>query len=144
MNARVGGGREPDASPIISCAPGSLLLGSPGRHAFLNHAVTFGVRERSGRTVLSATLAGVATNRVDQLGAAVDAEMRLHATIPLVALSCLMHLGIARLVGILGRGRRIDDRVATFSPLTASCRRTSSNSCRPRSMPTNRRIASES
>jgi hypothetical protein len=61
MNARVGGGREPDASPIISCAPGSLLLGSPGRHAFLNHAVTFGVRERSGRTVLSATLAGVAT-----------------------------------------------------------------------------------
>jgi hypothetical protein len=72
-------------------------------------------------------------NRVDQLGAAVDAEMR-----------CRMHLGIARLVGILGRGRRIDDRVATFSPLTASCRRTSSNSCRPRSMPTNRRIASES
>ena len=29
--------------------------------------------------------------------------------IPLVSLPCLMHLGIARLVGILGRGRCIDD-----------------------------------
>src|SRR6201987_3828941 len=28
---------------------------------------------------------------------------------PLVSLPCLMHLGIARLVGILGRGRCIDD-----------------------------------
>jgi len=47
---------------------------------------------------------------VDQLAAAVDPEMRLHPEIPLVALLGLMHLGIARLIGILGRGRRIDDR----------------------------------
>jgi hypothetical protein len=36
--------------------------------------------------------------------------MRLHAEIPLVALLGLMHLGIPRLVGILGGRRRIDDR----------------------------------
>ena len=47
--------------------------------------------------------------RVDQLAAAVDAEMRLHAEIPLVALLRLMHLGIARLLGILGRTGRIDN-----------------------------------
>src|SRR5215471_20643302 len=34
-------------------------------------------------------------HRVDQLAAAVDAKMRLHAEIPLVALLGLMHLGIA-------------------------------------------------
>src|SRR5258706_10560843 len=48
--------------------------------------------------------------RMDQLGSAVDAEMRLHAEIPLLALPRLMHLGIARLVGLLCRGGRIDDR----------------------------------
>jgi hypothetical protein len=47
---------------------------------------------------------------MDQLGAAVDAQMRLHAEIPLVALLRLMHLGVARLVGVLGRRRGIDDR----------------------------------
>ena len=40
-------------------------------------------------------------HRMDQLGSAVDAEMRLHAEIPLVALLGLMHLRIARLGGIL-------------------------------------------
>src|ERR1700730_16988681 len=40
-------------------------------------------------------------HRMDQLGAAVHPEMRLHPEIPLVALLRLMHLGIARLVGIL-------------------------------------------
>jgi hypothetical protein len=49
-------------------------------------------------------------HRMDQLGSAVDAEMCLHAEIPLVALLRLMHLGIARLGRILGRGRCIDDR----------------------------------
>ena len=48
-------------------------------------------------------------HRVDQLAAAVDAKMSLDAEVSLVLLS-LMHLGIARLVGILGRRRRIDDR----------------------------------
>ena len=33
---------------------------------------------------------------MDQLGAAVDPEMRLHAEIPLVALLGLVHLGVAR------------------------------------------------
>jgi hypothetical protein len=46
---------------------------------------------------------------MDQLATTVDPEMRLHAEIPLVALLRLMHFGIARLVDILGRRRRIDD-----------------------------------
>jgi hypothetical protein len=33
-----------------------------------------------------------------------------HPEVPLVSFLCLVHLGIAGLVGILGRGRRIDDR----------------------------------
>jgi hypothetical protein len=41
-------------------------------------------------------------HRVDQLATAVDPKMRLHAEILLVALLRLVHLGIARLVGILG------------------------------------------
>jgi len=40
-------------------------------------------------------------HRMDQLAAAVDAKMPLHAEIPLVALLGLMHLRIARLGGIL-------------------------------------------
>jgi hypothetical protein len=43
--------------------------------------------------VLSATLAGVVTRRVDKLRAAVDPEMGFHAEIPLVAFLGLMHLG---------------------------------------------------
>src|SRR6516165_946865 len=37
-------------------------------------------------------------------------HLLLDPEIPLVALLRLVHLGIARLVGVLGRGRRIDDR----------------------------------
>jgi hypothetical protein len=48
--------------------------------------------------------------RVDQFRAAVDAKMRLHAEIPLVALLRLMHLGVARFVGILRRRGCVDDR----------------------------------
>ncbi len=36
--------------------------------------------------------------------------MGLHAEVPLIALLGLVHVGIARLVGVLGRGRRVDDR----------------------------------
>jgi hypothetical protein len=36
--------------------------------------------------------------------------MRLHLEMPMVVLLCLMHLGIARLVDILGGRRRSDDR----------------------------------
>ena len=49
-------------------------------------------------------------HRVDQLAAAVDREMPFHPEVPLVALLGLVHLGVARLAGILGRGRRIDNR----------------------------------
>src|SRR5215472_6951837 len=82
--------------------------------------------------------------RVDQLAAAVDAKMRLHAEIPLVALLRLMHLGIARLLAFLvEQGALIMVAstivpVATFSPLAAKCRCTSSNSRRPRSCASSR------
>src|SRR5262249_22252173 len=46
-------------------------------------------------------------HRVDQLAAAVDPKMPFHPEVPLVSFLGRMHLGIARLVGILGRGRRI-------------------------------------
>src|SRR5204862_6331695 len=46
---------------------------------------------------------------VTQLWYALLPQMRLHAEILLVALLCLMHLGIARFLGILVRRRRIDD-----------------------------------
>ena len=39
---------------------------------------------------------------VDDLGPAVDADMGLHAEVPLIALLGLMHVRIARLVGVLG------------------------------------------
>ena len=48
--------------------------------------------------------------RMDQLAAAVDANMRLHAEIPLVALLRLMHLGITGLRRVFGGRRRIDNR----------------------------------
>ena len=65
---------------------------------------------------------------------AIDPKMRFHPEIPLVALLGLMHLGIARLVGVLGRGRRADDRrvddragghpSAPLLPSAAAARRT--------------------
>jgi hypothetical protein len=104
-------------------------------------------------------------HRVDQLAAAVDPEMRLHAEIPLVSFLGLMHLGIARLVGVFDRGGRIDDggidnRAGGGRPTSSNSGRP--NSCsssrwrkrhtvvssgtgsRPRSMPTKHRIACES
>jgi hypothetical protein len=36
--------------------------------------------------------------------------VHLHPEVPLIALLRLMHLGIAFLLGVLGRGRRMDDR----------------------------------
>src|SRR5215469_6521743 len=112
-------------------------------------------------------------HRVDQLAAAVDPEMSLHPKVPLVALLGLMHLGIARLVGILGRrwridNGRIDNRAGGhLQPLGGKVplylveqppaqivgferwrkRQTvvsSGTGSRPRSMPTKRRIACES
>src|SRR5246500_5379993 len=89
-------------------------------------------------------IGGRRRHRVDQLAAAVDPEMRLHPEIPLIALPGLMHLGIARLVGILGRDGALMIvastivPVATFKPFAARCRWTSSNSCRPRSCASSR------
>jgi len=48
--------------------------------------------------------------RMDDLGFAIDPDMRLHAEIPLVPLAGLVHVGIARLIGVLRRGRCMDDR----------------------------------
>ena len=49
-------------------------------------------------------------HRMDQLGLAISTNMRLHAKVPLVAFSRLMHLRIPLAVFVLGRTRRIDDR----------------------------------
>lgn len=48
-------------------------------------------------------------HRVNQLAATVHADVRFHAEVPLISLLCLMHLGVALLVLVLRRGRRIDD-----------------------------------
>src|SRR3989338_6080713 len=53
---------------------------------------------------------GCRNNRMDQLGLAVHADVRLHAEVPLVALLGLAHLRVARLALVLGRGRGIDNR----------------------------------
>ena len=37
-------------------------------------------------------------------------KISVHAEVPLVALLGLMHLAITRLLGVLGRRRRVDDR----------------------------------
>ena len=48
-------------------------------------------------------------HRMHELALAVRADVRLHAEVPLVALLGLTHLGIARLVFVLGRGGGADD-----------------------------------
>ena len=48
-------------------------------------------------------------NRVHESGIDIGTDMDLHAEVPLVALLRLMHLGIALLVPVLRRGRRVDD-----------------------------------
>ena len=46
---------------------------------------------------------------VSQPRATVHADVHLHAEVPLPTLARLVHLGVARLVGVLGRTRRADD-----------------------------------
>jgi DNA replication protein DnaC len=48
-------------------------------------------------------------HRMDDFGTAIDAKMRLHAEIPLVALLGLVHLRVAGLLLVLGRTRRVDN-----------------------------------
>lgn len=47
---------------------------------------------------------------MDQPGLRVRADVRFHPKVPLVPLLDLVHLGIARLARVLGRGWRGDDR----------------------------------
>ena len=55
-------------------------------------------------------IGGRSDHRVNNLGLAVDTDVRLHAEIPLIAFLRLMHLGVALPSPVLGRGRRGDDR----------------------------------
>jgi hypothetical protein len=66
-------------------------------------------RQQIGQHLAVGNISRRGLDRMNQLAAAVDPEMSLHPEIPLVSLVCLVHLGIARLVGIFGRRRRIDD-----------------------------------
>src|SRR5579862_1238694 len=74
-------------------------------------------------------------NRVHQPRIDVGTGMHLHAEVPLLALARLMHLGIARLLGILRRRRRVDDVASTIVPLPSNSPRSlrwaliSTNSC---------------
>jgi hypothetical protein len=55
---------------------------------------------------------------------AVDTDVGLHVEVPLIALLGLMHVEIARLVGVLGRRRGIDDGGVDDRPgrhLQAAC-----------------------
>ena len=65
-------------------------------------------------------------HRVNQAAVGIDADMRLHAEVPLLALLRLMHVGVALALGILGRTRRRDDRgiddAATFEKQALSAR----------------------
>ena len=47
---------------------------------------------------------------MNDTGAAIHADMGLHAEIPLIALLGLVHLGVTRAGLVFGRGRRVDDR----------------------------------
>ena len=46
---------------------------------------------------------------MNELGIAVDADVRLHAEVPLIALLGLVHVRIELMLGFLGRERGIDD-----------------------------------
>ncbi len=46
---------------------------------------------------------------VDQPALTVDTDMGLHAKVPLVAFSGLVHIGVAGFVSVLGGARRLDD-----------------------------------
>ena len=47
---------------------------------------------------------------VHQAGTAVHADAHVHAEMPLLALAGLVLIGITRLIGVLRRTRRSDDR----------------------------------
>jgi len=47
-------------------------------------------------------------NRMEELGTAVDPDVRLHAKVPLLALGRLVHLGVSLAVTVFGRTRHTD------------------------------------
>ena len=59
-------------------------------------------------------------HRMNDLGPAVHADMRLHAEVPLSALLRLVHVGVTHAVSVLGRGRCTDDRSIDDSACTTS------------------------
>ena len=59
---------------------------------------------------MSASLAAVPDHRVYHPRGDVHADMPLHPEMPLIALLGLVHLRVARLLFVLGRGRRGDNR----------------------------------
>jgi hypothetical protein len=72
--------------------------------------MTFGYPPDTGGQMLSATLAGVATTawiNLLRLSTPKCAFIPKYHWFPFL---CLVHLGIARPLGVLGRGRCIDDR----------------------------------
>ena len=83
-----------------------FLLAGIGRVAI--HPPLVAVQE-IGDAVLVMFVGWRGDHRVDQLVLAVHTDVRLHAKVPLVALLRLVHLRVARLVTVLGRGRRGDD-----------------------------------
>ena len=85
-----------------------------GVAAVAKHAVFFAMQQRVRHRDVG-DVGGCAMDVVHQPGKLIHADVRLHPEIPLIALLGLMHLGVARMVGILGRTgcsdqRRIDDR----------------------------------
>lgn len=68
-----------------------------------------GAMQQIGQDRRVVDVGGCCHRRVNELGFAVDAKMRLHPKIPLISLLRLMHRGIARLPLILRRGGGADD-----------------------------------
>ena len=92
----------------LRCAQGDqFLLAGVSRVSIYAPLVAM---EQLRQRMLVVLISRCSNHRMDQLGLAVYADMRLHAEIPLVALFGLVHLRIAGIVLVLGRGRRIDDR----------------------------------
>lgn len=114
----------PDARLVAVLPPGHLIdeafaLGALVREVFGSGRLAFNQRPlaRIGRVAVDALLVAMEQVRqgmfvvhigrrdhraVGQAGLAVHTDVQLHAEIPLLALAGLAHLGVARLVCILG------------------------------------------
>lgn len=68
-----------------------------------------GSMEQIGQRMLVMHIGRCDHRAVRQAALAVHADVQLHAEVPLLALPGLVHLGVARPVGVLGRTGRADD-----------------------------------